>query len=367
MDTLLLASKLSKRLHAESLAYNILNKLPVLPPPHHPKGEFREIIKEISADNGETCICDRILLRKKYLYDVGIIVPVYNAEQHIAECLDSILGQNTDFTFHVIIINDGSTDGSRKILRKYEERPNVTVIDQENKGHSGARNTGLENCFGKYVTFVDADDRLPVNAIEILMQKAVKGDFDIVGGGYSLFADDKVIQNTLPAQGRLFGFPWGKVYKAKIWSNIQFPPGYWFEDTVCSFIIHRRSSKISTVSDIVYEWRKNTSSISFLSKGKPKILDTLYVTNQLLRDCKDLLLPFDMQFYDILLHQFKVNAVRIYSLANRQVNYANFIWSKDALKIYFKDTQYGSISYKNVELAIKNESYKQFLLSCLFL
>ena len=190
MDNLLLASKLSKRLHAESLAYNILNKLPVLPPPHHPKGEFREIIKEISADNGETCICDRILLRKKYLYDVGIIVPVYNAEQHIAECLDSILGQNTDFTFHVIIINDGSTDGSRKILRKYEERPNVTVIDQENKGHSGARNTGLENCFGKYVTFVDADDRLPVNAIEILMKKAVKGDFDIVGGGYSLFAHD---------------------------------------------------------------------------------------------------------------------------------------------------------------------------------
>jgi hypothetical protein len=199
------------------------------------------------------------------------------------------------------------------------------------------------------------------------MQKAVTDDFDIVGGGYTLFAGNKVIQKTLPTQGQLFGFPWGKVYKAEIWDNVQFPLGYWFEDTVCAFIIHSRAQKTATVSDIVYEWRRNPSSVSFLSKGNPKILDTIYITKQLLKERKELSLPFDVKFYDVLLHQFKVNAVRIYSLANREANYANFIWSKDTLRTNFKNTEYSSTHYRSIEQAIKNDNYKQFLLSCLFL
>lgn len=245
-------------------------------------GKFNDILKVchgVSADNGESCICNRILSARKHLYDLGVVVPVYNAEQYIDECISSILRQKTRFTFHVIVINDGSTDKSREKLKKYETNEFVTVIDQENKGHSGARNTGLENCFGQYVTFVDADDRLPSNAFELLMNEAVKGDYDIVGGGYSRFEGEQELLKALPRQSQLFGFPWGKVYKATIWDNVQFPQNYWFEDTVCAFVIHDRASRKSTLEEIVYEWRRNTQSVSFFSEGKTKILDTLYITD----------------------------------------------------------------------------------------
>lgn len=175
-------------------------------------GKLNDILKvchSVSADNGESCICNRILSARKHLYDLGVVVPVYNAEQHIDECISSILRQKTRYTFHVIVINDGSTDKSREKLKKYETNEFVTVIDQENKEHSGARNTGLENCFGRYVTFVDADDRLPSNAFELLMNEAVKGDYDIVGGGYSRFEGEQELLKALPRQSQLFGFPWG--------------------------------------------------------------------------------------------------------------------------------------------------------------
>lgn len=331
-------------------------------------GNLNDVLKVchgISADNGESCICNRVLSTRKFLYDVGIIVPVYNAEQYISECISSILQQRTKFSFHIIIVNDGSTDGSREKLKQFENNESVTIIDQENKGHSGARNTGLDNCFGRYIMFVDADDRLPLNAIEALVDEAVKGDYDIVGGGYSRFDGERMLLKTLPRHSQLFGFPWGKVYKATIWDNVQFPQNYWFEDTVCAFVIHDRASRISALEEIVYEWRRNTRSVSFFSAGKPKILDTLYIRDQILKDRIQLNLPLDESFCDVLLHQFKVNAMRIYTLGDSSANFANYVFSREIFNRFVRPLDFHSKQYDNIEESLADDHYRQFILSCL--
>lgn len=104
---------------------------------------------------------------------LSIIIPVYNVEKYLAQCLDSVLVDN-QFTGQVICVNDGSTDGSLAILNQYAAKyPNVEVYCQENQGQSVARNTGLDKAKGDYVLFLDSDDYYSKGAIEYLTKLAV--------------------------------------------------------------------------------------------------------------------------------------------------------------------------------------------------
>ena len=112
---------------------------------------------------------------------ISIIIPVYNVEAYLAECLDSIFNQFIDGC-EVIIINDGSTDNSRQILTEYQIKyPKLVIIDQENKGLSGARNTGIRNAQGEYLYFLDSDDYLLPNAIENVIQSIKSTDVEVIG------------------------------------------------------------------------------------------------------------------------------------------------------------------------------------------
>ena len=111
---------------------------------------------------------------------ISIIIPVYNAEQYLEECLLSI-SQQTFTDFEILAINDGSTDRSLEILKKYQEKePRLKVFSQVNKGVSAARNLGLDNAKGDYITFVDADDWLHPETIEKYIEIAEKENSDIV-------------------------------------------------------------------------------------------------------------------------------------------------------------------------------------------
>ena len=99
---------------------------------------------------------------------VSIIVPVYNTEPYLVRCLDSLLAQSCDL-YEIICIDDGSTDGSLKILQKYAAKhKNIRLITQSNSGVSSARNAGIEAAKGKYVMFVDSDDFVEPDMIETL-------------------------------------------------------------------------------------------------------------------------------------------------------------------------------------------------------
>lgn len=123
--------------------------------------------------------------------DLSVIVPIYNTEAFIAECLESILGQ-TGIDLEVIIVNDGSTDRSADVVRDYKERDGrITYIYQPNQGLSVARNIGLLHAKGEYVLFVDSDDWLMPRSMRDYIEWAHKSNADVVMGQVEVHEQDK--------------------------------------------------------------------------------------------------------------------------------------------------------------------------------
>lgn len=192
-------------------------------------------------------------------FDLQVIVPVYNTENYLDDCINSLLNQKTEFTFQVIAVDDGSTDESRKILDKYADHPLLTVIHQENGGVSKARNRALERIAGKYVMFVDSDDKLPDGSIQKLLEVAYKYNAEIVEGGHQLFSStiSEVIyrhsdSTTICASRNLFGYPWGKVIRSDKLRTFCFPNGFVFEDTVMRTLLYPTCSVVYTIPDSIY-------------------------------------------------------------------------------------------------------------------
>lgn len=113
---------------------------------------------------------------------VSIIIPVFNVQQYLNECVDSVLNQ-TYSNIEVILLNDGSSDNSLDICFSYAKKDSRVIVDShENVGLGPTRNIGMKLAHGDYFAFVDSDDYLENNGIEILLKKAQKEDFDIVQG-----------------------------------------------------------------------------------------------------------------------------------------------------------------------------------------
>lgn len=118
-----------------------------------------------------------------------IVIPVYNVEKYLKECLDSAVNQNFS-DFEIIAVNDGSTDNSLNILKQYEKKyENFKVIDQINQGLSGARNTGLKAAKGKYIYFLDSDDYISLETLRTSYEKCEKYNLDILTFDAQCFLD----------------------------------------------------------------------------------------------------------------------------------------------------------------------------------
>lgn len=113
---------------------------------------------------------------------ISVIVPAYNAEKYIKKCIKSILNQ-TYSNFEIIIVNDGSTDNTLNIINEFNDK-RIRIINQKNGGVSNAKNTALDIIKGDYVTFVDSDDTIPKDALEILIN-LMTDDVDFVSGNYN--------------------------------------------------------------------------------------------------------------------------------------------------------------------------------------
>lgn len=119
--------------------------------------------------------------------DLEVIIPCYNVGRWVRQCVDSVISQQTNYTFFVTIVNDGSTDATRSVLARYEHLPNVRIIDIPNQGVSVARNTGLRLAHGRYITFLDGDDIMLPGAIQSWMDRQHETDADVIQGGYRRF------------------------------------------------------------------------------------------------------------------------------------------------------------------------------------
>ena len=131
--------------------------------------------------------------------DVTIIVPVYNVEEYLKKCLDSLVNQTYDKNkYEIYIINDASKDNSLNIIKEYQKKySNITVNDlKKNKGVSNARNIGIKNAKGKYLLFCDSDDYYALDAIEKFMAKAKENNSDFVMANYYLTTDNNDIKDN---------------------------------------------------------------------------------------------------------------------------------------------------------------------------
>ena len=291
--------------------------------PDKPCSEPWQALERVWQDAGGVSYAPRGAqwLHPEKMVDVSVIIPCYNNAAYLRESINSVLSQQSRYSFEAVIINDGSQDDTPKILAEYEHLPNVTVLHQENRGHSGARNAGLTVCRGRYLLFHDSDDTLLPGAIETLTACAERHDADVVAGGYlcktpggtpepglSYPAGEITDRQTVP------GMTCGKLFRRELFADVQFPEGYWYEDSLLSYLIFPRLRRTGVSSEVVYGYRINPSGIVKASQGKPRAVDTFYITETLIAAHDRAGLPVDDAYLRYLLLQFRLNQFRLADL-----------------------------------------------------
>lgn len=170
---------------------------------------------------------------------VSVIVPVYNVEKYVEKCLDSLANQTLS-DLEVIIVDDGSTDSSAKIVKKYiKKHPNMKYYHKKNGGLSDARNYGMMHATAKYIAFLDSDDYVAPHTYEKMYQKAKKHDSDMVECNFYWAYDKKMKKDIgIPYSGKkemlekARVMAWNKLYKKEVLekANVLFPKGLQYED-----------------------------------------------------------------------------------------------------------------------------------------
>lgn len=302
--------------------------------------------------------------------DLQIIIPAYNVEAYLAACMDSVLAQETKYTYHVVLVDDGAKDRTPEICDRYAGDPRVTVIHQKNRGLSGARNTGLGEIFGKYLFFLDSDDLLLPGAIDALLDTAFAHDCDLVEGGASYVYETRQERyHCAPREMKvenpyqLHGHAWGKVYKAEIFRDLCFPEGFWYEDSLLSFLIFPAVKNAWLCPRLCYGYRINESGIVKSSVGKPRAVETWWITETLTREHADAGLPFDAAFYEYMLLQARLNHLRVENLSS-EVQESVFLLTCDLMEQYFPAVDY--TAQKNLRRALKTRDFGMFRMCCRF-
>lgn len=222
--------------------------------------------------------------------EISVIVPVYNGEQYLKECLDSILAQ-TISDIEIICINDGSSDNSLKILQEYQNKDKrIKVINQANQGQAVARNRGFAEAKGKYIGYVDCDDWIPKDFYEKLYTSAEQTGADIAGCNiisvdnnktkYMLRLKRQNVYQTTPDKYKAFGVPklnyiWNKIYRRDFMKKhrLAFPEGMFFEDILFTHQALDCCNKAVTVPGIAYFYRQNPfSTVNTMTEVKKQQL-----------------------------------------------------------------------------------------------
>ena len=304
--------------------------------------------------------------------DLTIIVPAYNVESYIEQCMDSILRQETKYAYEVIIVNDGSTDGTQNIIHRYKSIDNIRIINRINGGLSAARNSALEVSNGRYLMFVDSDDYILPYAIEKLLDKAYKYDADIVeGSAFSFFEDGRISKffkhrdstASISAFGKLYGYPWGKIVKSTMFRNIKFPEQFWFEDTLFAMIIYPKANIVHTVSDEVYAYRVNMKGITQSARNNPRAIESLWITECLIAEQKKQNLLSE-NTYNQYFDQMAMNDSRVKELG-MDVRLAALNESFRILKYYYGNYKFKIYRMKTRMLyraIVKNDFTRAFVL-----
>lgn len=237
----------------------------------------------------------------------SVVVPVYNTEKYLSKCLDSIINQTLN-DIEIICVNDGSTDNSLKILKEYSNKDSrIKIINQKNLGPGSARNKGIDNAQGEYISFVDSDDWVELNFLEKTYNICKKNNLDLLifasstynennktfdkkNNYYNLSGFDSEYVNTIFSYNDytdlLFRIPTGpvnKVYRKNLLidKDIRFPEDVYYEDNVFFFDVYLQAKRCIILRDFFYIRRYRENSIT--EKHDDKYFDLAKVFNYIIK------------------------------------------------------------------------------------
>ncbi|MBQ7943451.1 MAG: glycosyltransferase [Lachnospiraceae bacterium] len=212
---------------------------------------------------------------------ISIIVPVYNVEEYLSRCVDSIINQ-TYTNLEIILIDDGATDGCGVICDSYAEKDDrIKVIHKENGGLSDARNAGLNIMAGEYVSCIDSDDFVSPYFIENLYNATVNTDCQIVGSWFVEYFDGNSIPEAKRAdtkdvqvynrenlyrkmlyQDGVEVSAWGKLYKSTLFDGVRYPKGKIYEDILTTYKLIEKVDKMAILPNVDYFYYQRANSIA---------------------------------------------------------------------------------------------------------
>ncbi len=222
---------------------------------------------------------------------VSVIVPVYNAEQYLEACLESIVNQ-TYKNLDIILVDDGSTDESGRICDEYASQDaRIRVFHQENGMNGGSRNAGLSKVLGQWIVWVDSDDIIHNKYVDTLYAIAQHHSADIVVGNYCSFDKEVDLENVqidvnilqsaeklteehiynndfVQKRSMILTVPWGKIYRKEVYEGILYPSKILHDDTWTTWKTYENAKKIVWIPIGIYYWRNNKKSISRVNFDK---------------------------------------------------------------------------------------------------
>ncbi len=289
---------------------------------------------------------------------VSVIVPVYNGSQYIDRIIDNVLRQ-TYRHLEVLFIDDGSTDGSADIIRdkigSLDEVAlssiNFRVISQPNMGQGGARNTGIDNASGDYLLFMDQDDYIESEYIDMLVKHAVYTDADMIFSGYKhVDSNGNVLDQAVLTNDDWCRFmnitPWGKIYKCSYIrdNNIRFLPVPLGEDIYFNVRAYSHTDKAVHSDYVGYSWLLNESSVSNTTHRRydeKANMVTLFKTMSKMDGAEKWMADKTFEFFILKTALFHILYLAGYESNKKLLSYRDdvFRW----IKKYFPDYKYNKL------------------------
>ncbi|MCF0132271.1 MAG: glycosyltransferase family 2 protein [Blautia sp.] len=302
---------------------------------HESSESARKMLLDYHPSPENTWTCQALKERRDK--KVSVIMPVYNAQDYLEDCLSDLLREMKGLNAELLIIDDGSVDATPSILEKYTKLENVRVIRTVNGGPARARNTGIRESCGEYLMFVDADDRLRKGMLRRLLKMTQQDSVDIACCNYTVFSemaeskDQKYPDAVLSDFGEkcaINGFPWGKLFHYHLFEKVGFPENFLFEDTMVHWMLFRMSRKMAVTDYPGYRYRINFQGVSYQAGRTKRVsLDTIWVLEEMLRQRQALSVPFlASDTEEFLRHTTVYSYFRIKGM-EKEIKEAFFIYS----------------------------------------
>lgn len=293
-------------------------------------------------------------------YDISVIIPCYNIEKYVGECINSVLNQKGNLKIQIVCVNDGSTDNTLEVLNSFKDR--ITIINTVNNGSGVARNIGIDNAKGKYLFFLDSDDYLLPYCLIDCINTLEKNRFDFVSVGYCDFYDNKMIKRYGNS------FCWGILYKREMFSVCRFPNNNVFEDTIKPFVLETSQYKSIHIDKAYYMRRILNSSITASVKKTLRGIGHLWVVESLAKFDRDNKMSTPEELYKLVLKHLGTVLLDRIGQYDMEIKYAAFMVASEILKNYSVDSV-NKLTYQNkkVQKYLLNNNYRGWELACKWL